>query len=373
MTVRPIFLPLLALCLVIAAADAQEADLFDRLEKLLADPPATGILVTQVLPDSQAMAAGMRLGDVVFSYGGWPVADLQTLGAAKEALGEAETIEMVVVRDGKRISFSLSPGQIGFMGVGVEKGVAAPALPADTGVKFDFSALRSGASDRWYLFTLDGETKAGFEHGVLRLRGDTLILRREVAFDGGEQWGLNHFDVIVVARTRPRLRTIATRFKNPLTGWIGTGRLVRAKGEGPRWRAKFPGAEPRMEPAPKRYLPTYLIESLAPFMPRVRGACYRFVPLNEGFGQPGLPSALVCEGRQEVMLPAGAAGVTPARKALAWKYVWLQIGGAVGGTYWVDDSGRTVFSDYGGARAYLGTRGPALANLAEGIVPQSAE
>jgi hypothetical protein len=274
---------------------------------------------------------------------------------------------MVIVRNGLRIPLTLEPGPIGFMGLAVTKGVPAKALPPDTGVKFDFSRLRKGPQDEWAIFTLDGETPVGFEHGRLHLLGDKLVLRREVGFDGGEQWGLNHFDVTVILETKPRLRVLATSFLNPLTDWLGRGRLVRRRGEGrvARWRASFPEAEPRMEPAPKRLLPTYVLESLACFMPREKGACHRFIPLNEGFGQPGLPSALVCEGKEEVLLPS-FRGEDPERHT-AWKYVWYQLGGAVSGTYWVGDDGRTLIADYGGARSYRASGIVATRDIPEGI------
>ena len=38
----------------------------------------------------------------------------------------------------------------------------------------------------------------------------------------------------------------------------------------------------------------------------------------------------------------------------------------------VDDEGRTVHSDYGGAKAFLATKEAALADLHEGLVPKSA-
>ena len=131
------------------------------------------------------------------------------------------------------------------------------------------------------------------------------------------------------------------------------------------WRAKVPEAEPRTVPAPRNLVPTYLVEHMAVFMPRKEGACFRFTPLTEGYGQIGMPSALVCEGREQLTLRGAAVS--------AWKYVWRQLGGAVGGVYYVGDDGRALLTDYGGPKAVLSTKEAALQNLNPGLEPRSAK
>ena len=97
-----------------AVRDAARAALVAR------DPPATGFLVTGTLPSSQAAAAGLRAGDVLVSYDG---AATRTVDALREAAGAAEgreSVEIVVVRDGRELRLSVRPGQLGVFGRGVE-------------------------------------------------------------------------------------------------------------------------------------------------------------------------------------------------------------------------------------------------------------
>ena len=86
------------------------------------DPPASGYLVTGTLPDSQAAAAGLRAGDVLVSYDGRETRTAEALRAATGAASaEAnETVTVVVVRAGERVSLQLRPGRLGVFGRAVE-------------------------------------------------------------------------------------------------------------------------------------------------------------------------------------------------------------------------------------------------------------
>ncbi len=87
---------------------------------VLRDPPATGYLVTGTLPSSQAEAAGLRAGDVLVTYDGRPVPDGDSLRAAASEAGGADTVRVVVVRDGREVEVDLRPGRLGVFGRGVE-------------------------------------------------------------------------------------------------------------------------------------------------------------------------------------------------------------------------------------------------------------
>ncbi len=355
-------------CLVLAAGAlfAQDSqDPLARLEAVFADPPATGVVITMVAPKSQAAEQGVKVGDIFVSYNGVATPDVPALNAAKGTVGEKLEIEIVVVGSAGRRTITLAPGQIGVNGAPVEKGVPGGMLPKATGVTFDFSRFAGEGLDQWFAFSLDGRTKVGFEHAKLRFTGGRLFLRREVAFDGGEAWGVNHFDVTVVVTVAPAVDTVMTRFTNPLTGWIMTGRLTRNESGARIWAQKWPELGDVRAEIPGPVVPTYLIETLAGMMPLEKGACYRFSPLNEGMGTVGLPSALVVRGREEIEHGLGQVKV--------WRVEQVVLGGTVAGVYWISEQGRTLKVSYGGAFGIRTTKEAALKDLHPEIKPLTAK
>lgn len=62
----------------------------------------TGLLVLDVIEDSGAEKAGIQVGDVIVQAGKDEIAELDDVFDAMEDLEEGDTIEVVVVRDGKK-------------------------------------------------------------------------------------------------------------------------------------------------------------------------------------------------------------------------------------------------------------------------------
>ena len=358
-----LFLPALLLAAPLLAQDDAE----EKIEAVLLNPPATGLMAISIVAGSQAEEVGLRPGDVVVSYDGVAVTGLVELNAQKAASAAKETVEMVAIRrDRSRVTFTIRSGQIGVHLVAVKKGVPGRTLPPATGVRFDFSSLEGAKREEWYAFSLDGKTKVGFEHSILKLAAGKLMLRREVAFDGGEQWGINHFDVTVLATADRHPTAIATSFLNPITKWIGRGRLSRGE-TGWRWLVKGPETEEVQkaggEGVPRDLIPSYLVETLVSFMPRETGSCYHFRPLEEGMGTTGLRSALVAIGPEEI-----EHGGT---KVKTVKYEQHRFGGGVTGTYWIGPDSRVLRVDYGGAQGTLTTKQAALEGLHPEIEPRT--
>jgi len=335
------------------------------LSKLLDDPPATGMMISSVFEETAGKKAGMEVGDVIVSYGGRPIADLEALVAAKEATAGRESVEIKAVRDNRVIVFVLAPGQIGVNLIPVTKGVAAAPLPPMTEFAFDVSRLAKAPRDDWYEFSLPGTGKVGFEHAMLSVEDDHLVLRREVAFDGGEQWGINHFDVRVRMALTPRLHVVSTRFENPVTKWVGEGILDEENGHWVfAWGGEGHERGTRSMPVTHENVPDYILESLAALMPQEVGACFHYRTMATGWPGPALMSALRAAAEEELEIGG--------EKVKTLRFETTTRGGAAGNRHWVDTNGRIVQSYYGGAIARLTTKEKALADLHEKIVPRTA-
>jgi hypothetical protein len=86
-----------------------------KLSLIARDPPASGCLVTATSPDGNAEAAGIRAGDVIVSYNGHAVASSEELVKEREAVtaSGAETVAVVVVREGREQTMQLKSGLLG--------------------------------------------------------------------------------------------------------------------------------------------------------------------------------------------------------------------------------------------------------------------
>jgi hypothetical protein len=359
------YLPLLLpLVVAVSAAVPGSAAGEDPVVAQLKNPTATGLLVTRVYPDTQAEELGLVPGMILTSYGGKPMRTVEELAAAKQALSGEEAIEVGLHHAGKDSKVSMRPGQLGVDLTPVTKGSPIAPLPPATDVEFDFSSLRDAPREAWYAFHLADGPRCGFEHHLLRLDGETLVLKSEVAFDGGERWGKNHFLVEVTSRVGTPPMPRKTRFENTGTGWVGEGVLERHEDGTLEWRLNTRmGEETTAQgtPIPADTMAMYMVAQLAPFMPRVPGACLHFRPLGEGMGTVGLPTALVCIGEEEIDLGDGTTA--------AWRYEQHRIGGVVVSKYWVDQGGRLVRVDYGGAINTISTREAAVKDLPAELRP----
>jgi CHAT domain-containing protein/tetratricopeptide (TPR) repeat protein len=97
-------------------------------------PPAHGVLLTQVVPGSNAAQAGLRANDVLLTFAGQELSKPDDLPVAMSKARGAERIPVEVWRAGKTLSLTVLPGQLG---VGLSKLPAAEALQAER----DFVAL----------------------------------------------------------------------------------------------------------------------------------------------------------------------------------------------------------------------------------------
>ncbi len=144
-------------------ADDPVADInaqYDTLLTVLKNPSVTGVLVTELLPESAAAAAGLRAGDIITEYYGEKISDLATLRvqvadavAARLQLQEESPLNL----RGRRITrgpggiishedivIRLPRQPLGIRAVEVTAGVAGPSNPPPDRrgtVKLDWAAV----------------------------------------------------------------------------------------------------------------------------------------------------------------------------------------------------------------------------------------
>jgi hypothetical protein len=114
---------------------------YQAVLEVLKRPPVSGVVVTEILPDSAAGAAGLRGGDVITSYFGTRINDLKTL---REQVADAVADRLlnqdpsrVLLRARRQrpngaeedISIQLPREPLGIRGVEVEAGVPGPRNP----------------------------------------------------------------------------------------------------------------------------------------------------------------------------------------------------------------------------------------------------
>lgn len=313
--------------------------------------------------------AGVLPGDVITAYAGKPTPDHDALASAKrvadQTRGAAVTVE-VTRPDGSAAALPIGTGKLGVNVLPVSKGVAATLLPPATDVVFEVDRLRQTPLDEWFGFRFPPAPKIGFEHADLRVVGDRVVLRREVAFDGGRQWELNHYDVTVEADAANPLRVRKVTYAAPLENFESVGMPAVAEDGARIWRTQWTGREEEsgevisgtrqaVLPTDLPVVPAYFVYALASLMPKKPGNCVHFRPLAEGEGRPMLKSALLVVRRE----PVAEGDATRS----AWRIEQRRAGGQVVGVYWVDDAGRTLRSEYGGPVAYRTTKEEAVAGI----------
>ena len=87
-------------------------DISDELADQFKLADAKGALVAQVNKDSPADKAGLKTGDVIIKYRGKAVADTRELRNAVAATAPGTKADLVVVRDGKEKTFTVTVGKL---------------------------------------------------------------------------------------------------------------------------------------------------------------------------------------------------------------------------------------------------------------------
>ncbi len=330
------------------------------LEKALANPTATGLLVTRVVPGTQAERHELEAGDILVAYAGVRVPGLDAMGAAKVAAEGKETVEIRFVRDGWGRTLSFDPGQIGVHLMPVMKGESRQVFPPETVTVFDFSGFSEQGQDDWYYFLREGG-RAGVGRIQVRRVGDSLFVLSEEVLDLGTELG-DH-EVLSATDCSSRLSPVMTVFRDLMNDWVRYGLPMRGAGGCSIWNSTTTGAGSEESAAVRSYhgraIPVYMVETLVALMPQKKDSCFRFLPLYEGSGEVEMESALVGVGEEEV----DVAGT----KRSGFKFEWRRLDGQVVSTFWVDGKGKLFLADYGGIQAVHAEKAEALKDQPEGV------
>ena len=100
-----------------------------------------GVLVGDVQPDSPAAKAGLKRGDIIIEYDGFPVQEIGSFRSRVATTSPGKRVSMVILRDGKRQTINAVVGTLS----GEEGG--APATPARPGERTELGLTVQNLTD----------------------------------------------------------------------------------------------------------------------------------------------------------------------------------------------------------------------------------
>ncbi|MFO0947689.1 MAG: PDZ domain-containing protein [Planctomycetota bacterium] len=236
---------------------------------VLANPPATGLLIYEVTPDSQSSKAGLRIGDVLTHYDGQPVeylSDLVTLGRAAAAM-QKNQILAIAKRGEEEIVAQFEPAPLGLRLTPVREGKPLTLWRTPTTYKPNLDALARyvKTGHRWERLIQEGQT-IGWSHHYLTREGKTFALRTQSKIEAN---GLSE-------KRDTTVRFLADAYLTPI--WIrvtSNGRLLlEIQRSGDEFRGERVGIQV-VNPAMKDAVSSPLAGLVAVMMPAKAGNCLR--------------------------------------------------------------------------------------------------
>ena len=347
------------------------ADQFQFLSSLEGFKPThSGLLITEVLAKSQAERLGLKQGDIIVSYNNTNVETLHALAEAKKAVADGIPSSMVIQRDKGARNIDIIGGSIGCHIYEVKAGQAIRLRPPATKCMFELQRLADQPAifENWYAFSIDGK-HVGYEHISLEHVKEQSLLRSksEVAFDGGKQWGLNHFVVTVECDDKAPFKARSVNFHTPLSKFTANSKRITRKTE--HWETTFNYIDERGQKQQEQHrillpddgVPSYVVLQLASLLEREPGACFHFTSLVDGTGERGMPSALIVDKRETLNLNGKDIDCTRCDN------VSLQGSSSA----WIDDHNRIIKMQFGpNTFATLSSKAEATKNIDERIKPQ---
>lgn len=172
-------------------------DLTEELAQSFGLKEAKGVLISEVLPDSAAGKSGVQKGDVVLRYNGQEVTDTYQFRRLVGNTGVGKTVEMVVLRDGKRKTLSVT--------IGEQKEQQVAATPKEE-------------IDNWGLKVQELTSELGGRLGAPEDAQGVVVSEIEPG-SPADNAGVRQGDLIIEIERQPvkgteNYRTLITQFKN---------------------------------------------------------------------------------------------------------------------------------------------------------------
>lgn len=320
---------LLGFCTV-ASAQATRQEIERAIAPVLANPPATGLLIFEVGEGTQAAKAGFRPGDVLTHYDGRPVETLDDLSKiARETFQEQRKLLVLVKRGEQELQAEFDPAPLGVRITPVRERQSRLLWRPETNVEFSpqlmSKVLKSG--DHWDLLE-HGDKVIGWAHAYLTSYKGRMALRIQSSIEN-EQLKQQR-DVIVTFHQQPYLplQSIRLSTENRLIfDFHRQGNTLSGERVGVAVSAEIPADA----------ISTYLTGYVAAMMPREKGACLHCSYLADSSLNAAPFSDIYCVGEEELTLGT--------EKVQAFGYEQTVFGERVA-MYWVDADGQVVKTQY---------------------------
>jgi hypothetical protein len=303
-------------------ADAlRREDLERRLAPVLADPPATGLLIFDVAPKSQADRADFEVGDVITHYDGQPVVSLAELSRiAREAAKSDRSRLLVLARRGEQeLEAEFDAAPLGVRLIPIKQGQPRVLWRPATNYQPDGAGIerRLGHPHEWQL-VFHGDHVIGWAHSYLTRDDSQLVLRTQTQVKEGELDSKRDATIVFDAD-----KYLSIRWLQISGDGASQMRLTRRSDELVGDRAGVPVSAP----APDDVVSSFLAGLVATTLPFKPGSCLRSSYLGPGSISSAPFADLYCVGQETVTIDD--------RKVSAVRYEQTVFGEPTA-NFWVD-------------------------------------
>jgi serine protease Do len=156
-------------------------DLTDDLAASFGVPPKSGVLISEVMKDSPAEAAGLRAGDIIVEFGDAPIKEVTDLQKRVASVEPGKPTPVAVIRDRGRTALSIRVGEMP-----AERETVVTSAPREESLGLAVEELTSELAQR---------------HGRTTTSG--VIVTEVAAGSSGAEAGIRPGDVILEINRRP--------------------------------------------------------------------------------------------------------------------------------------------------------------------------
>lgn len=266
----------------------------DQLAPIVARPPATGLLVYEVLPSSQAERVGLKVGDILTVYDGQPI---ETTGQLRElAIAAAKenrnNLFLIAKRGEKEIEAELDPAPLGVRLFSVKQGAGRslwrPATPFQSTIR---AALERQAGSLSYEMIRSKGKRVGWRRTYWGATADGHFTRIQEWSSEASAPSLREIALLHDGNTylAPKAIRVLHQAK-PVVEMVR-----QSDGSADRWIGRRMGIPVRAE-APTDLVSSHLVGLVCAGMPAKPGACLRISYLDDASTESAPFANIVCQG-----------------------------------------------------------------------------